>query len=94
MVKPIGKLKRKWMRDPEFAVEYARLEREFAIAGVIIGARKHAMLTQKQLAERMGTSQSVIARLESGRVMPSIKTLFRIAEATGTHPEIRLVADA
>jgi len=39
----------------------------------------------------MGTTQFVVARLEGGGSLPSIKTIRRYAEATGTKPEIRLV---
>jgi transcriptional regulator with XRE-family HTH domain len=49
----------------------------------MIEARAHAGLTQEQLAERMHTTQAVIARLESGRVKPSTRTLERLATATG-----------
>lgn len=93
MAKRLARLKKEWLGDPEFRAAYAALEPEFAVARAIISARRHANLTQKQLAERMGTTQSVVARLESGRVMPSMKTLFRVAEATGTHPDIRFVVD-
>ena len=41
-------------------------------------------LTQEEIAQRMGTTQQVISRLESGRTKPSTRTLERYAEATGT----------
>jgi transcriptional regulator with XRE-family HTH domain len=53
------------------------------VAAAIIEARAHAGLTQYQLAERMHTTQAVIARLESGRVKPSTRALERLAAATG-----------
>ena len=84
-------LKKKWMKDPAFREAYDALAPEFEIARALIGARTTAGLTQEEVAERMGTTQSVVARLESGRTLPSIKTLYRYAEATGTKPEIRLV---
>ena len=59
------------------------LEDEFSLAKVMIEARAHAGLTQEQLAQRMETTQAVIARLESGRVKPSTRTLERLAAATG-----------
>jgi transcriptional regulator with XRE-family HTH domain len=55
----------------------------------MIEARSKAGLTQEQLAARMHTTQAVIARLESGRVKPSTRTLERLAEATGTRLRIR-----
>jgi transcriptional regulator with XRE-family HTH domain len=73
-----------WMKDPEYQKEYDALEQEFALARAMIEARAKAGLTQEELAERMETSQSVIARLESGRGRPSTRTLERFAKATGT----------
>jgi len=87
----ITNLKKKWLKDPEVRKTYEELEPEFEIAHTLIAARVKAGLTQAQVAKRMGTTQSVIARLEGGRSLPSIKTLYRYAEATGTKPEIHLV---
>jgi DNA-binding XRE family transcriptional regulator len=64
----------------------------FAPAG-LIGARAHAGLTQEQLAERMGTRQVVVARWEGGKVLPSTRTLARIAKATGTRLQISFAQD-
>jgi transcriptional regulator with XRE-family HTH domain len=77
-----------WRRDPEYRKAYAALEEEFALAAALIGARADAGLTQEQLARRMRTTQAVIARLESGRVKPSTRTLERLATATGTRLRI------
>ena len=55
-------------------------------------ARLRAGLSQAELADRMGTSQSAIARLESGQALPSTKTLLRFAEATGSKFHVRLSA--
>ena len=79
---------RKWMKDPAYRAEYAALEREFALASAMIAARARAGLTQAALARRMKTTQTVIARLESGRVMPSTRTLERYARATGSRLKI------
>jgi ribosome-binding protein aMBF1 (putative translation factor) len=62
-----------WMRDDDYRAEYERLEEEFVLAHAIVEARSKAGLTQSELAERMNTSQSTIARLESGKTMPSGK---------------------
>lgn len=78
-------LHQEWMKsDPEYREVYNALDEEFALADALIKARANANLTQEQLAERMGTTQATIARLESGRQMPSTRTLKRIADATGT----------
>ena len=81
-------LHKKWMKDPEYRREYDALEEEFALASAIIEARSRAGLTQEELAARMETSQSAIARLESGRMIPSGRTLKRFAKATGTRLRI------
>jgi len=73
-----------WMRDPAYRKEFEALEGEFAIAGELIRARASAGLTQEQLADRMGTKQEVVARWEGGKVLPSTRTLARLAQATGT----------
>jgi transcriptional regulator with XRE-family HTH domain len=57
----------------------------------MIKARASAGLTQEQLAQRMNTTQAVIARLESGRVKPSTRTLERLADATGMKLRISFV---
>ena len=56
--------------------------------------QKRAGLNKAQVAERMGTSQSTIARLESGRTLPSLRTLDRYARATGSRAVLRLEAQA
>lgn len=53
------------------------------LAKVLVQTREGAGLTQKELASRMRTSQSAIARIESGRGVPSISTLRKLAKATG-----------
>ena len=58
------------------------------MARTLIEARRRAELTQAELAERMETTQSVVARLESGRIHPFTRTLERIAHATGTRLRI------
>lgn len=81
-------LHKKWMKNPKYKSEYEKLAPEFEVAGAIIEARTKAGLTQAQLAERMKTTQSVIARLEGGRAHPSIETLERLARATGSRLKI------
>lgn len=84
-------IKKRWMRDPAFRREYHALAEEFAIAQELIKARTRAGLTQAQVAKRMGTTQSVVARLESGAAKPSLSTLERYAKATGSRPVLKLV---
>ena len=65
------------------------LGEEFALASAVIDARNRAGLTQQALARKMGTTQPVVARLESGRTRPSMRTLERLAKATGSRLLIR-----
>lgn len=81
-----------WLKDPELRAEYEALEPEFALASALIEARGRAGMTQAQVAQAMGTTQAVIARLEGGRVKPSTRTLERFAKATGTRLRIRFEA--
>ena len=81
---PVEESFAEWRKDPDYVKAYNALEDEFSLAAEMIKARASAGLTQEQLAQRMNTStQAVIARLESGRVKPSTRTLERLAAATG-----------
>ena len=84
----VNELHRKWMNNKEYRKDHEELAPEFALARAVINARVMAGLTQEQLAQRMDTTQSVIARLESGRTRPSTQTLERLAVATGTRLQI------
>ena len=87
-MKKISNLHKKWMKEPAYSKEYNALEEEFALASAMISARAKAGLTQSQLAKRMKTTQSTIARLESGKTMPSGRTLQNFAAATGSRLRI------
>ena len=76
-------LKAKLLKDPGVRREYDALEEEFALMLEVAKARTRAGLSQAELARRMKTTQSTIARLESGRGLPSTRTLGRFAKATG-----------
>ena len=84
----VRNLHKKWMKDPDYRKAHEALKPEFEIARALIEARAQAGLTQEQLAGRMKTTQSVVARLESGRTRPSTQTLERVAAATGTRLKI------
>jgi transcriptional regulator with XRE-family HTH domain len=85
----ITDLHKKWMERPKYRKAYEALEEEFALASAVIAARNQAGLTQQALARKMGTTQPVVARLESGRTRPSMRTLERLAKATGLRLLIR-----
>jgi len=81
--------KREMLKNPAFKKEYDALEEEFALIDELLRARARAKLTQAQVARRMGTSQSAVARMESGRT-PSLTSLRKYAKAVGRKVEIRL----
>lgn len=78
-----------WMKEPKYRKAFEALEEEFVLASAVIDARNRAGLTQQELARGMGTTQPVVARLESGRTRPSMRTLERVAKATGSRVLIR-----
>jgi transcriptional regulator with XRE-family HTH domain len=80
----ITQLHKKWLKEPKYRKAYEALEEEFVLASAVIDVRNSAGLTQQELARKMGTTQPVVARLESGRSRPSMRTLERLAEATGS----------
>lgn len=84
-----------WKQDPAFRQEYDELEAEFLLFDELLRARKEAGLTQADVASRMGTQTSAVARLEaaggSKKHSPSVATLRKYAEAVGCRLEIRLV---
>nr|WP_184013393.1 helix-turn-helix transcriptional regulator [Glaciimonas immobilis] len=91
-----AQLKVKALENPAVRAEYERLNREeFAIMDEILAARKAAGLTQAQIAERMGTKATAVARLESalasGKHSPSLSTLRKYATALGKRLEVHLV---
>jgi ribosome-binding protein aMBF1 (putative translation factor) len=90
----VNDLHRKWMKRKECREAHEALAPEFAVARAVIHARVTAGLTQEQLAKRMATTQSVVARLESGRTRPSTETLERFAAATGTRLRITFEPEA
>jgi ribosome-binding protein aMBF1 (putative translation factor) len=76
---------RRVRRSAAYREELARLAPYERLARIVIG-RRHALgLTQQQLAERVGTSHSVISRIESGQHPTSVTTLRRLAAAFETH---------
>ena len=78
---------------PEVKAEYAALADEYALLDEFLKARAAQGLTQAQVAEKIGTTQSAVARMESGqgKHSPSLATLSRYAEALECRLEVRLI---
>ena len=83
------------LKRPEVSVEFEKLIEEFALLDEFLRARTEQGLTQAEVAERIGTTQSAVARMESGRGKhsPSLATLSKYAEAVGCKLEVRLVRE-
>jgi len=73
--------KKQLMKDPEFRKEYEALEPEYKLVSALIRLRLSKGLTQEELARKVHTRQSAIARLESASSLPSLSTIKRVAEA-------------
>jgi ribosome-binding protein aMBF1 (putative translation factor) len=87
----LAKLRQKLLTDPEVKAEYDRLGPIHSVVGEMIEARLAVGLTQADIAARMGTSQSVIARMENGRHMPTFGMVARYAAAVDCRLGIHLV---
>jgi len=84
-------LKKQWLQAADVREAYDAHAYEFEIARSLIEARSDAGLTQAEVAKRMGTTQSVIARIEGGSQLPSMKSVIRYATAIGARPVLQLV---
>ena len=95
MANSLKQFKRRAFARPEVKAAYDGLAEEFAFLDEVLKARADAGLTQAEVAERIGTTQSAVARLESAAAKhsPSIATLQKYAKALGYRVEVRLVKD-
>lgn len=83
-MKEWNELKQELLKNPKFKKLYEESQPEFEIAKAIIRARIQNNITQKELAKRMNTTQSVISRVEQAQTSPSISFLKRLAAALNT----------
>jgi len=84
-----------WMRDldirrPGVKAEYDALGPKYALISAMLDARNKKGMTQSEIARRAGTTQSAIARFESGRTNPTLEFASRLSRALGAKLEIRL----
>ena len=89
-MKTLKDLKAIMLQNPEFKAEYDALASEFDMARELVAARNKAGLTQSDVAQRMGTTQSAVARMEGGSRLPSIRTVQRYAKAVGCRAVVKL----
>lgn len=88
IMKDWNELKKELLKNPEFRKLYEESQLEFEIAKAIIKTRLKRKMTQKELAKRMRTTQSVISRIEQARTSPSISFLKRVARALNASLQI------
>lgn len=81
----LNEYKKKALENPRFKKEYESYDLAFEIGQMVLEARIVKNISQKNLAEKLGTKQPSIARLESGRALPSLSFLEKIAHALDTH---------
>ena len=89
-MKTLKDLKATMLQNPEFKAEYDALASEFDMARELVAARNKAGLTQSDVAQRMGTTQSAVAWMEGGIRLPSIRTVQRYAKAVGCRAVVKL----
>lgn len=77
------------LKNPKIKAEYDKIQPEFALIDALIKSRAKNNMTQRQLANKMGTKQSVISRLEIGRANPTFSFLKRLAKALNSNLEIK-----
>lgn len=76
-------LEKELLSDPKVKKEYDKLAPRYEIISQLIAARLNKHMTQRDIAEKLGTKQSAIARLESGNINPSLEFLQKIAQVMG-----------
>lgn len=79
------------LADPKVKAAYDSLEPQFSLASQLIALRSATGLTQREFAERVGMKQSQIARIESGKQIPKLETLAKLAEAAGYSVEVHFI---
>lgn len=85
-----NEMKRESLRDPEFRNAYKALQPKYDLIRAILDARIKGGVTQAELARRVGTTQSAIARFESGTGNPTLDFLSKVSAAVGTRLEVHI----
>lgn len=84
------KLKTEMLKDSKVKKAYNEMGLEFSIIRQILDKRLKRGISQKDLAKKIGTGQSAISRLESGKYNPTISFLKKISEALGSKLEVKI----
>ena len=91
MIKSWQEHKKELLKKPGFVRALKEVEIEFQIADAIIKARMEKGMTQKDLANKMKTRQSVISRVESAKTIPTISFLKRLSSALDVSLRVELI---
>lgn len=89
-LKNFKQIRAAWMKDADFKKSYDALDVEFRLVEALIEYRNKRGLTQKQLAELVGTKQSSIARFESGKYNPTFAFVNKLADALGAKIKVEV----
>ncbi len=90
-MKDIKTLLAEKFQDKDFEQQFHGINAFFRLADELLLLRKKRKMTQQDLAEKAGTTQAVISRLENASVMPSMETIIKIADALGAAVDVRLM---
>lgn len=90
-MKDINALLNEKFKNKDFEKQYHRAAAFDRLADELLLLRKKRGITQKELAEKMGTTQAVVSRLENASVKPSMETIIKIAEALGAAVDVLLI---
>lgn len=86
-----GLIRDRALANPEVKAEYDALEDEFERANRAIAIRASTGINQREFAERVGMKRSQIARIESGKSIPKLETLAKLAAAAGYAVEVNFI---
>jgi len=87
---PFSRIKRDLLRDPNVKQAYKDLQPKYEIIRAVLDARAKRGLTQVELARRVGTTQSAIARFESGTGNPTLSFVQKVTKALGKEIKVTI----
>ncbi|MDO4589378.1 MAG: helix-turn-helix transcriptional regulator [Fusobacterium sp.] len=90
-MKTLNDLLNERLKDENFKKEWEAFQPELQLMQQLIKERSNQNISQKELADRMGTKQANISRIENGNANPSLDFLKRLAKALGKKLEIKFV---
>lgn len=83
-------LKKQLLKDKKVYEEYQKLKPKYAAISQLIALRQKQKISQSELAQKIGTHQSAIARFESGNVNPTLDFIEKLASALGGHVQLQI----